>query len=79
MRVAESELDDIVAFWHTHGNSDPKNRYFSDTDTRLAEQFFRPLYLGDYTGYLKVFEPNDNTLTALRRPVWACPEPEVMR
>lgn len=64
MRVVVSELEDIVAFWHTHGNGDPKNRYFSDTDTQLAEQFSKPLYLGDYTGYLKVFEPNDNTLTA---------------
>ncbi len=64
MRVSLAHLEDIVAFWHTHGNSDSENRYFSDTDTEMVATFDKPLYLGDYTGYLKVFEPQSKTLTA---------------
>jgi hypothetical protein len=63
IRVSLADLEDIVAFWHTHGNSDRENRYFSDTDTQLVATFSKPLYLGDYTGYLKVFEPEGNTLS----------------
>ncbi len=64
MRLAKSDLDHVVAFWHTHGNSQSKNRYFSDTDTALVEDFSKPLYLADYTGYLKVFEPEGRILSA---------------
>jgi len=62
MRISVTELDEVVAFWHTHGDSTPSNRYFSNVDTKLAAETQRPFYLGDYTGYLKVFEPDGKTL-----------------
>lgn len=64
MRVSRGDVEHIVAFWHTHGNSHPKNRYFSDADTNVANTFAKPLYLAEHTGYLKVFEPDGKTLTA---------------
>lgn len=61
--IPDQEFDSVVAFWHTHGNADPVNRYFSNTDTQTVNKFGRPLYLADYTGYLKVFEPGDKTMS----------------
>ena len=63
IRVAKDDWDDIAAFWHTHGDSTPSNRYFSDDDTALVNRFRKPLYLGDYTGYLKRFSPGDRRLS----------------
>lgn len=62
MRVPQTLMPDIVAFWHTHGGRGQSNRYFSDADTGLAERFDKPFYLADYTGYLKVFNRGDPTL-----------------
>lgn len=63
LSLSEADIDDVVAFWHTHGDAQPKNRYFSDTDTLTANKFGKPFYLADYTGYLKVYEPNYSTLS----------------
>lgn len=61
--LPKDNFDDVVAFWHTHGGANPRHRYFSDTDTETVSKFGRPLYLADYTGYLKVFEPGDATIS----------------
>ncbi|NKB34047.1 MAG: DUF4329 domain-containing protein [Pseudomonadales bacterium] len=63
IRVTAESWDDVVAFWHTHGNAAPNNRYFSRVDTETAERFDKPFYLADYTGFLKVFRPGQNTMT----------------
>ncbi|NKB33485.1 MAG: DUF4329 domain-containing protein [Pseudomonadales bacterium] len=62
IRITETQLSTIVGLWHTHGNSSPNHRYFSEDDTRTAEQLNLPFYLADYTGYLKVFTPGDRIL-----------------
>jgi hypothetical protein len=49
----------MVAIWHTHGDSKFSNKFFSPNDTRVAKQLSKPFYLADYTGMLKVFNPND--------------------
>lgn len=61
--LPSEDFDKVVAFWHTHGNADPWHRYFSDVDTETANKYARPLYLADYTGYLKVFEPGDSVIS----------------
>ena len=53
----------VTALWHTHGNANSRHRYFSDTDTRVANALKMPFYLADYTGHLKVFTPGARTLT----------------
>lgn len=63
IRVDQKTWRQSVALWHTHGGPRPSNRYFSATDTQTAERFNMPFYLADYTGYLKVFNPGDSTLT----------------
>lgn len=62
IRVAVENWDEVVAFWHTHGNAAPNNRYFSEVDTETAERFDKPFYLADYTGFLKVFRPGQRTI-----------------
>lgn len=69
LRVAGSEWERVTAFWHTHGDARPSNRYFSAKDTDLVNRFNKPLYLGDYTGYVKRYSPGDprlNTFAARR-------------
>ena len=53
----------LVAFWHTHGAGGDSHLFFSDEDVRLVEQFQRPLYLADSSGYLKKFSPGGKTLS----------------
>ena len=64
IRIPSVDWDNVVAFWHTHGNAAPDHRYFSDTDTEMVHKFTRPFYLADYTGFLKVFRPGDKILSA---------------
>lgn len=52
----------LTAIWHTHGNASPQHRYFSSDDTEMASLLNVPIYLADYTGYLKVYTPNARTL-----------------
>lgn len=61
--VASSAWNDVVAFWHTHGDAAPNHRYFSDVDTRTVKRTGKPFYLADYTGLLKVFRTGSRTLT----------------
>ena len=61
--VAAGEWDSVAAFWHTHGSARPSNRYFSAHDTELVNRYKKPLYLGDYTGYLKRFRPGDRQIS----------------
>ena len=63
MAIDKERLKQVVAFWHTHGGAAPQHRYFSSADTGLVERLQRPLYLADYTGYLKVFMPGARTLS----------------
>jgi len=55
--------DNIAAFWRTSGQLDSVHRYFSAVETNLAKKFDCPFYLTNYTGVLKVFHPDDNTLS----------------
>lgn len=64
IRVARDEWESVAAFWHTHGDGHPSNRYFSDNDTDLVNRYRKRLYLGDFTGYLKRFSPGDKTMSA---------------
>ncbi|NIB42710.1 DUF4329 domain-containing protein [Pseudomaricurvus alkylphenolicus] len=57
---------EVVAFWHTHGGPHFSRRYFSDVDTRLAKDWQVPFYLADFTGSLKVFHPDSNTLPSMK-------------
>ena len=61
--VVSSDWHDITAFWHTHGDARSTNRYFSNRDTELVNRYRKPLYLGDYTGYLKKFLPGDKRIS----------------
>ena len=63
IRVAKSDWDKVAALWHTHGAAHPNHRYFSDHDTEVVNRYKMPLYLGDYTGYLKKFSPGDRQLS----------------
>ena len=63
IRIDRESMQETVALWHTHGGHSSNNRYFSEVDTRTAEQFNLPFYLADYTGYLKVYRPGDATLS----------------
>ena len=63
--VPVTDWDNVVAFWHTHGDDAPNHRYFSDADTSMVNQFGKPFYLADYTGFLKVFSQGSNTLSSL--------------
>lgn len=63
LRIPEQHIPNIVALWHTHGKAASSNRYFSATDTSLVNRLGKPFYLADYTGYLKVFQPGDPTLS----------------
>lgn len=57
---------DLTAFWHTHGATGTSRQFFSEMDTRLAEDWNRPLYLADFTGELKAFRPGDPTLPPMQ-------------
>ncbi|MEQ8955582.1 MAG: DUF4329 domain-containing protein [Gammaproteobacteria bacterium] len=61
--VPAHEWDRVVAFWHTHGDDAPMHRYYSQQDTTLVQRHQKPLYLADYTGYLKVFRPEHRVLS----------------
>ncbi len=62
LKIPPVDWDNIVAFWHTHGNRSPERRYFSDVDTQTVEKYGKPFYLADYTGVLKVFRPGGLTM-----------------
>ena len=62
IRIPRSSWSQVVAFWHTHGRAEHKNKYFSEVDTNLANKTGKPFYLADYTGALKVFRPGGKTL-----------------
>ena len=62
VRVAVPAGATIVAFWHTHGGEAHAREYFSEVDTKLVADWKLPLYLADYTGVLKVFNPGDQVL-----------------
>lgn len=61
--LPDIDRDDLRAFWHTHGRRASYHKYFSQIDTKLANQWSKPFYLADYTGRLKVYQPRANTLT----------------
>lgn len=61
--VPVERWDSVVALWHTHGDASPTRQYFSRLDTRLVKRHDKPLYLADFTGILKVFRPEDRTLS----------------
>lgn len=63
-RVRVPRGADIVAFWHTHGNREKQNRYFSRIDTELVSRWNKRFYLADYTGFLKVLEPGAPSMSA---------------
>jgi hypothetical protein len=65
LSMPSMEWDRVRAFWHTHGGTSSKNRYFSSADTRSAKKFGLPFYLADYTGYLKVYRAGDKTLNLI--------------
>jgi len=58
--------DEVVAFWHTHGERRDSNRYFSNVDTKLVETTQKRFYLADHTGLLKVMAPGAPTLSRIR-------------
>ena len=65
----------MVAFWHTHGDRDVRNRFFSPIDADLVRTWQRPFYLADYTGLLKVLRPGQPVMSAFRArkaglPAW---------
>lgn len=57
---------EITAFWHTHGNHHWTRKYFSDVDTQLAKQWGLPFYMAEASGKLRVYNPNDPTLSTMR-------------
>ncbi|OED43038.1 hypothetical protein ACH42_11175 [Endozoicomonas sp. (ex Bugula neritina AB1)] len=54
---------EVSAFWHTHGEGKEHRQFFSATDMQLVKQWQLPLYLADYTGWLKVLKPDDRSFT----------------
>lgn len=65
VRVKVPKGYSMVAFWHTHGDSDWSHAFFSATDTALAEKFRLPLYLANYSGTVRVFEPGSTKISRL--------------
>ncbi|MGH1372239.1 MAG: DUF4329 domain-containing protein [Cellvibrionaceae bacterium] len=57
---------EITAFWHTHGNHHWTRKYFSDIDTQLAKQWGLPFYMAEASGKLRVYHPEDPTLSSMR-------------
>jgi hypothetical protein len=53
----------MVAFWHTHGKAHWSHAYFSATDTALVERWQVPLYLANYSGRVRKFEPGSATIS----------------
>ena len=64
IRIPRVDWDNVIAFWHTHGDAARHHRYFSDIDTSMVKKFGKPFYLADYTGFLKVFKSGDKTMPA---------------
>lgn len=56
----------LVAFWHTHGAQHWTRRYFSATDTRLANEWGVPFYLMNAEGELRVYRPGDPVMGKLQ-------------
>ncbi|MEX0737823.1 MAG: DUF4329 domain-containing protein [Pseudohongiella sp.] len=56
----------LVAFWHTHGAHHWTRRYFSGTDTRLANDWEVPFYLMNAEGELRVYRPGDPVMGRLQ-------------
>ncbi len=65
IRVPAQNWDKVVAFWHTHGGMNRAHQYFSNVDTHMANRFGKPLYLADYKGLLKLFNPGDPTISPI--------------
>ncbi|KEQ17645.1 DUF4329 domain-containing protein [Endozoicomonas numazuensis] len=55
---------EVIAFWHTHGAGKGSRHYFSKYDTALVQQWNKPFYLSDSSGYLKVFNPDDRIMSS---------------
>lgn len=64
LEIPHKDWGRVRAFWHTHGDASPQNRYFSDADTASVFEHGIPFYLADYTGYLKVFRSTDRILSS---------------
>ncbi|MFT4888835.1 MAG: hypothetical protein ACI8V0_003074, partial [Pseudohongiellaceae bacterium] len=45
--------------------ANPLHCSFSDVDTGTVSEFGRPIYLADYAGYLKFFEPGEAVISLL--------------
>jgi hypothetical protein len=56
----------LVAFWHTHGAEHWTRRYFSEVDTRLANEWDVPFYLMNAEGELRVYRPGDRVMGSLQ-------------
>ena len=56
-RLALTKGDVLVAIWHTHGGRHPRNRYFSRSDIDTATTLNVPIYLADFMGILRVYDP----------------------
>lgn len=56
---------ELLAFWHTHGASHWTREFFSEVDTRLANDWRVPLYLVTARGELRVFQPGDPVMGRL--------------
>ncbi|MGI9279581.1 MAG: DUF4329 domain-containing protein [Endozoicomonas sp.] len=57
---------EVIAFWHTHGAGEGSRHYFSRYDTALVQQWNKPFYLSDSSGYLKIFQPGDRIMSVFR-------------
>ncbi|MGI9295455.1 MAG: DUF4329 domain-containing protein [Pseudomonadales bacterium] len=66
VRLAVPRGAEIVAFWHTHGAAGHGRNYFSAVDTALVNSWNKPFYMADYSGTLRVFNPGDATMTAMK-------------
>jgi len=55
----------LLAFWHTHGANHWSRNYFSDIDTKLANDWGVPFYLATPQGELRVFQPGDRVMGRL--------------
>jgi len=50
---------ELLAFWHTHGASHWTRNYFSNVDTKLANDWEVPFSLATAQGELRVLQPGD--------------------
>ncbi len=56
--IPRHKLDDLIAFWHTHGAPGPGRNLFSPQDTAIAHHFGVPFYLSDPGGVIRVYRPD---------------------